>query len=102
MEYHISRLSINKFLNSYHRVGYKIKEIEFKSWLNLEREEIDQQEAFESTVIEISNPTIKRQKSNKKEFTYKKLKTTCAAKIMSLPNSRRNIWMLNMVMEILQ
>ena len=102
MEYHLSNYSIIDFLNSRHSIGNKIKEAEFKSWLKLEREEIAQQAAFESTVIEISNSNIKLQKINQQNFSYKKLKTSCSAKIMNLPTSKRNIWLLNMVMEILK
>lgn len=102
MAYHVSGLSIKDFLNSYHRIGCKTTTLEFRSWLKLEREEISEQKAFESTVVEISASNITLQKVNKKDFSYKKLKTTCSAKIISLPNTKRNIWLINMVMEILK
>jgi hypothetical protein len=102
MEYHLSKYSIRDFLKSYHRVGCKIKEADFKSWLALERDEISQQVAFESTVVEISNPNKHLHKLNRNEFTYRKLKSTCSLKILDLPQSKRNIWVLNMILEILK
>jgi hypothetical protein len=102
IEYHLSGYSIIKFLNSRHTVGSHIKVSDFKSWLKLEREEIAQQEAFESTVIEISKSNITLQKTNQEKISYKKLKTSCSNKILSLPQTRRNIWMINMVLEVLK
>jgi hypothetical protein len=102
IEYHLSGYSIDKFLNSRHSVGSHIKISDFKSWLKLEKEEIAQQKAFESSVIEISKSNDTHQKTNQQNLSYKKLKTSCSNKIMSLPNSRRNIWMINMILEVLE